>query len=446
MKIDKGLKIALIILLIILISIISFVGIYVQRKKSMVNILKDYQLGMDLKGSRVVTTIVNTDVETTYYDKDGKVVEKEVKGGSKKEIPINSKESLTKENYIKTKQIIEKRLSEYGISEYLIRQDENTGKITIQIPENEDTELAIQYVCTIGKFTITGENDEVLLDRTNIKEAKAVYNTTTSGTTVYLNIEFNKDSIDKLREISNTYVKSTDEKGTDTSKKITIKLDDSALTSTSFKEEIKNGILQISIGEESNDTTTINNYLAEARNLAILINNGELPIEYSLEQNRYVASDITENNLIIAGAVGLAIIIIGVVILGIIYKKNGILIGIANIGYLAVLLILIRYTNVIITIEGLFGILTSTVLNYIFSIYLLKTIKEEVDVKKSYNKTTLAMLIVIVPAFIVGITLCFANWMPIYSFGAIMFWGLLTMFVYNTVLTRTLLIVAQKNR
>ena len=55
MKLDKGLKIALIILLIILISIISFVGIYVQEKKSMVNVLKDYQLGMDLKGSRIVT-------------------------------------------------------------------------------------------------------------------------------------------------------------------------------------------------------------------------------------------------------------------------------------------------------------------------------------------------------------------------------------------------------
>ena len=70
MKVDKGLKIALVILLIVLVSIISFAGLYVQDKKSMVNVLKDYQLGMDLKGSRVVTTNVGTGNKTIYYDKD----------------------------------------------------------------------------------------------------------------------------------------------------------------------------------------------------------------------------------------------------------------------------------------------------------------------------------------------------------------------------------------
>lgn len=444
MKLDKRLKIALIILLIILISIISFVGIYVQEKKSMVNVLKNYQLGMDLKGSRNVTIKPDTGVETIYYDKEGKVVTEEVKGGSKKEVPINNEENLTKENYLKTKQIIEKRLNDYGISEYLIRQDENTGKLTIEVPENSYTELAIQYIYTIGKLTITGENDEVLLDSSNIKNVKATYGGTNLGTEVYLNIEFKKDSIEKLKEISNKYVKSADESGNDTSKKITIKLDDSTLTSTSFGEEIVNGILQISIGNASTDTATINKYLEEARSLAILINNGAFPIEYSLEQNRYVASDVTEDNLIAIGITLITITLIGMIVLSVIYKKNGILVGIANIGYLAVLLILIRYTNVIITTEGIFGILISTVLNYIFSIYLLKMMKEEVDTKRAYNKTILAMLAVLVPAFIVGITLCFVNWMPIYSFGALMFWGILTIFVYNTVITRTLLICSTK--
>lgn len=446
MKIDKGLKIALIILLIILISMISFVGIYVQEKKSMVNILKDYQLGMNLKGSRIVTTAVDTGVETIYYDKDGNVVEEETEGGSKKEVPINSEETLTKENYSKTKKIIEKRLDDYGISEYLIRQDENTGKLTVQIPENSDTDIAIQYIYTVGKFTIVGENDEILLDRSNIKEAKAVYGSTSSGTVVYLNIEFNKDSIEKLKEISNTYVKTTDSEGNETTKQISLKLDGSTLTSTSFGEEISNGILQISVGSESTDSATINSYLEEARNLAILINDGELPIEYTLEQNRYVASDITTKDIVTAAIIIGIALIVAIIILAIIYKKNGILVGIANIGYVAILLILIRYTNVVITIEGLFGIVASVVLNYIFSIYLLKTIKEETDIKKAYNKTTLAMLFVLVPALIVGITLCFAAWMPIYSFGALMFWGILTIFVYNTILTRALLVCSTKNR
>lgn len=446
MKLDKGLKIVLIILLIILVSIISFMGIYIQEKKSMVNIIKDYQLGMDLKGSRTITTAVDTGVETIYYDKDGKVVQEETKGGSKKEVPINSEDILTKENFTKTKEIIEKRLNDYGVSEYLIRQDKDTGKLTVQLPENSDTDIAVQYIYTVGKFTIVGENDEVLLDRSNIKEVNAVYGSTSSGTTVYLNIEFNKDSIEKLKEISNTYIKTTDSEGNDTTKKINIKLDDSTLMSTSFGEEITNGILQISVGDASTDKDTINKYLQEARQLAILINNGELPITYTLEQNRYVVSDITMKNIEMISIVVGIVMIVAIVVLIIIYKKNGIFTGIANIGYVAILLILIRYTNVIITTEGLFGILASIILNYIFSIYLLKTIKKEIDINKAYSKTALAMLFVLVPALIVGITLCFANWMPIYSFGALMFWGILTIFVYNTVLTRTLLICGTKNR
>ena len=125
-KLDKGLKITLIILLIILISIISFAGIYVQDKKQMKNILADYKLGMDLQGSRVITTTVSTETEIIYYDKDGNVVNTEAEDGSQEEVAVNGEDSLTKENYLKAKEVIGKRLSDFGISEYLIRQDEDT--------------------------------------------------------------------------------------------------------------------------------------------------------------------------------------------------------------------------------------------------------------------------------------------------------------------------------
>ena len=132
------------------------------------------------------------------------------------------------------------------------------------------------------------------------------------------------------------------------------------------------------------------------------------------------------------------------IVLGILYKKNGILAGIANIGYLAVLLIIVRYTNVILTIEGIFGILISIVLNYIFTIRLLKTMKTEEDTKKAYNNTAKSMVFILIPALVIAIALCFAGWMPIYSFGALMFWGLLTIFIYNTVITRTLMVISTK--
>ncbi len=439
MKLDRGLKIALIILLIVLISIISFVGIFVQEKGQMANVVAGYKLGMDFEGGRVVTTAVSDETQEVYYDKDGNVVAEEVEGGSKKEELVNKEESLTKENYLLTKEIIEKRLKAFGLPEYVIRMDENTGKFTIQIPEDNSTDLAIQYIYSPGRFTVVGENNEVLLDNSNIKEVKAGYATLQEGTKVYLNIQFDKASIEKVKEISNTYVASKDDEGNDTTKKITMMLDGAELVSTSFGEEITDGMLSIEIGQASTDAETINAYLTEASNLAILLDNGAFPLQYELEQNRYVQSDIEDREIVTVGLVTGAVILVAIVILAVIYKKNGLLVGIANIGYVAVLLLLIRYTNVVITIEGFVGLVLSIVLNYIFSIYILKTLKE-LNVRYAYTKATLGMAFVIIPALIVGITLCFTNWMAMYSFGQVIFWGILTIFMYNTILTRTLLI------
>ena len=158
MKLDKGLKIALIILLVILLTLVSFGGLYIQKKNLMSNLLKDFKLGMDLNGGRVVTIEVDKTVNTIYYDKDGKVVTEEAKDGTKEEVPVNKDETLTKENYLQTKKIIEKRLSDFGVSEYIIRQNEGTGKMTIKIPEDDNTDTAIQYLHSTGKLTVEDED------------------------------------------------------------------------------------------------------------------------------------------------------------------------------------------------------------------------------------------------------------------------------------------------
>lgn len=448
MKLDKKLKIALIILLIIFISIISFVGIYIQDKNTMKDIVKEYALGMDLEGSRVVGLIVDESTETIYYDKDGNVVDEETKDGKKEQVRVNSEEILTKENYLTTKNIIEKRLNDLEIADYLIRQDEKNGKMVVQLPEDSRTSLAIQYLYTVGKFTVEDEDGEILLDNSNLKDVKVGYGSTTTGTRVYLNIEFNKDSIEKVKEISNTYVTTTDDEGNETTKKVNIKIDDSTLTSTSFSEEIANGVIPLSIGSATTDNTTLNSYLQEASNLAILLNNGQLPIAYNITQNRYVQSDITAETIVLAGLITAVVIIIALLVFIIKYRKNGALASVTYIGYVAVFLLTLRYANVLITTEGLFGILIAFILNYIFTIYLLKLLKNEenneIGVKKAYSKGIISMILILIPATIVGITLCFSNWLPMYSFGAIIFWGILLILVYNTILTRTLLVCGAK--
>ena len=125
MKVEQKLKIAFIVLIIILISLVSFGGIFVQDTKFVKNIMPNYNLGMDLTGSRLVRLKVSDEVITTYYDKDGKETEEEGKDTTKKEEPVNPKESLTKENYLKSKEII--KITFYNF--LLLRKNNWTWKI-----------------------------------------------------------------------------------------------------------------------------------------------------------------------------------------------------------------------------------------------------------------------------------------------------------------------------
>ena len=336
---DRKLKITLVILFIILLSLISFAGIFVQDKNSMRNLIPDYQLGMDLEGYRVVTVNVSDAEETIYYDKDGNIVEEEAEDGTTETVPVNSDDILTRDNYEETKKIIEKRLSDLGVSEYLIRLNEENGSITVQLPENSMTDLAAQFLYTKGEFTIENEDGEVLLDNSNLKEVRVGYNNvTTGGTSIYLSFEFNEDSIEKFREITTTYVESTDEEGNDTSKKVSVNIDGSPLLETSFDTEIQNGILSLTMGTSS-DSQTLNSYVQQASNIAILLNDGTLPIEYTLEQNRFIKSDLTLESAIVPAIVIGAIFAVAFIVLIIKYRKNGLFALISFVGYMAIFLI-----------------------------------------------------------------------------------------------------------
>lgn len=437
---DRRLKIIFITLLIILVSMISFVGLFVQDTKFMKNLLPDYQLGMDLEGYRAATIVVSDETETIYYDADGNRVDTEAEDGSSEEVPVNSEDILTTENYEKTKQIIEDRLKDLSISEYLIRFDEDNGSMTVELPENTMTDSAVQFLYTKGEFTIEDEDGQVLLDNSNLKEAQVGYsNSGTAGTTVYLSFIFNDDSAQKLKEITNTYVTTTNEDGEEESKEVSINIDGSALLTTSFDEEISDGRLPLTLGTAT-DNDTLSEYIEQASNIAVLLNNDELPIEYTIEQNRFIKSDIELNDMLIPGIIIGVILVIAFIILLVKYKKLGLLGIISFVGYIAVLLIIIRYTNVVITMEGIMGLLISAILNYILLVCVLQNLKKKdknkAEYKNAFNKSMLSMILVLIPTIIIGIVLCFASWLPIYSFGTVLFWGILIMLIYNEIVTR----------
>lgn len=448
----KALKRTLIILLIILLALISFGGIYIQKTKFVENILPEYKLGPDFTGLRNIGLKVSDATKDIYYDLDGNVVDEEGKNTTKKVESINKEENLTKDNYKKAKEIIEKRLEKIkqvqytsaGIVEnkaidyYTIKQNEETGKIELKLPENANTDMVLRYVATKGDFTIVDDQDNVLMDNSYIKEAYVGYSSTSSGVTVYLTIQFDKQGTEKLKEISNTFIKTTDEEGNDTTKKIKVKIDDSEMLNTYFTEEISNGMIQLSFGTATGNS--IATYAQEAKNLETLLNAGNLPIVYEADENHYVLSDINKDMLFIPAIVIMSLLVIGIIILIVKYKVKGLLGAISIIGYIATFLIIVRLTNVVITLEGVAGIITSIILEYISIMYALNKMKENTDL--TCNQCFTKFLPILVPIAISTVILCFVKWLPIYSFGMTMFWGIILVIVYNHVVTK--LLVSEK--
>ena len=311
------------------------------------------------------------------------------------------------------------------------------------------------------------------MDNNDIKRVDVGYSTQTEGTSVSMNIIFKEKK--KFEELTTTYktienttaqnettenntndenitnenetsenTKNTEstENTENTQKKIIMKIDGQEIMSTSFDQIVKTGILQLSVGKTSTSVDTINDYLRKAQRMATVLENGELPIEYEVGGNEYIESDIETSQIqkiILAFAIIVAILLIVLIIR---YKTTGLLTAISYVGLAAIYLILIRYTNVIISLEGIFGIGIVLLLNYLFINRILANInKKEKDetITKTVQKTYGSFFLKIIPIFIMSIVFSCTKWTQIASFGMVMFYGIVLIALYNFIVTLPLL-------
>ena len=494
----KKLKLVTKILAIITICLISFVGIYNQKLNKMENVVKDYAKSKDLTGYREITFDVSN--ATKVLDESGNVVGNtdsiddstiERNKYTKSEEKVNSDDILNEENFDKVQKIFEKRLAGLGVEEYNISVDKQSGKVYLQVPEDEKADNIVSNIKEVGDFQIKDSNDgTVYIDNSHLKSAKVMYNQTKNGTVVFLEIQLNKEGTKILEDLStnkyatlkessedtsseeNTNItenttedtnttedknttedtnttedenttdetnKSDEESSSEDNKKEQSKIDlmisGSKILSTSFDEPMKDGKIDLTMNSATTDNSKISDYFNSASKVAILLDNGALPISYTLNENKYVTTDISSdiiNKVIISLLVIFGILLIYMIIK---YKSKGFISAICFIGLVAVYSLILRYTNVQISIESIVAIIIALGLNYVFNINLLKT---ENDDKKSYNKKYLNMIAKVIPALAISIIFCFTKWSIFVTFGMTMFWGIALILLYNFIVTRNI--------
>lgn len=477
MKAQKKLSIVLILLIIILISIISFVGIFYQDKNQMVSVIPDYNLGTDLSGYRKIILTVDESDEG------------------------NTEEVLTYDNFVKSANVIKARLKSMGIEDFTVRCDEGEGQIEITIPENDQTEYVLADITQKGNFEIRNTaNDEVLMNNDDIRsvEVDVVQSTySTSSSAIYMDIHFTNSGSRTFRNITRDYqnvvtndtaennvvaetnstynetasnttaenettTNTTENETSDTNSianetvsnevsnettdetvaeednttEIGLYIDDTSMMTTSFSEIIDNGVMSLSLGTSSSaEQTKILSYQAES--LAAILENDAMPVQYSVTGNIYVSSPIEQNTINILIGIGICIALIMLIVAIVKYRVKGVIVSVCMIGFIALYLLILRYTNVVITLEGIFSIALVFIINYILNIMILNRLQKNVE--KTFSKALTKFSLSMIPMLILAVVCCFSSWMSLFSFGMILFWGLVTSVVYNVVITRTFL-------
>lgn len=75
MKTLKRIEITVILLLVAIIIFASFFGVYKKEDFRAVNIIKDYDLGMQFTDARILKMTVSTEENEIIYDQEGNIVE-----------------------------------------------------------------------------------------------------------------------------------------------------------------------------------------------------------------------------------------------------------------------------------------------------------------------------------------------------------------------------------
>lgn len=493
----KKVKILTIVLAIILVTLIAFGGIYLQTQNRMENKVKDYELGRELDSQRVIELKIkenstdnseeNSSEETTDSGNTEETEKSEETTSTENESTENK---LTEKDYENAKKIMEKRLQALGAQDYTISLDKENGTVRVELAENDNVDMYIYYLYASQKITIKDtDSKDILLNDEMIKGAKYSYTSDSKGAyQVYEEIELTKDGQAKLNELLNDYAllatdvteienakkasesestktestseentestenTNTDEQNTESTETQSTTDETSSNSKTTKKtaklyvndttydiSKIEKGKITVKIGASSTNATSVNNNISKAAEIAMLEKAGKLPADYEVDTNRYEYSSITQKEIIYFAIAMIAILVITLLVYCVIYKKSGILASISFVGFVASFSLLIRYTNVAISIEGISAIIVVMIINLIINREILSKTKKMNLVNEAVKATYKNVYLKLIPVGILTIVFCLAKWESLSSFGMIMFWGLVLTAIYNVIVTRTLL-------
>lgn len=330
-----------------------------------------------------------------------------------------------------TRTSLERLLFDKGYPEAVVSVYDTS--IRVEVPDVDDPERLFSLIGRPSKLefkeynsTDNGASNETLMTGDEISATGVQYDSSTGYYVVAL--EFTRTGATRFAEIT----------GNLTGKQLAIFINSEFVIAPSVSSSITGGSASIS-GNYSYD---------DAYNLAVQIQAGSFPLVLNMVESSTVTASLGSSAIqagVIAGLVGLAIIVIYLILL---YRLMGVAAGIALIFYtMTYIFFLSIFPWVQLTLSGIAGILLSIGMAVDANVIIFERIKEEYSTGKSMrssvdigfkrsmgaiidgNITTLMGALVM---FLVGTS-------SIQSFGITLFIGIVLSLISSIIITRIIL-------
>lgn len=261
---------------------------------------------------------------------------------------------VTNEAITQVINIMQKRVNEMGLTEPII-QREGANRIIIELPGEKDPQKAIE---TIGKTAVLQFKDEegnVKLTGEDLKNAKEQMG---QNKQPLVALEFSDEGGKKFGALTAANI----------SRHIGIYLDGELLTNPVVNEAITGGSAVIT-GQRT---------LEEAKDLAILLRSGALPVKVSVMEVRTVGPSLgqdSKDKSVVAFTIGLSLVVIFMLA---VYRMAGFVADVALLVYVLILLGILNMLHATLTLPSVAGVILSIGMAVDANVLIFERFKEEI--------------------------------------------------------------------
>lgn len=292
--------------------------------------------------------------------------------------------------------IIANRVDASGLTEAAVRLDKTNGRLTVQLPGIASQEEAERLIRSTGRLNFRLGN-RIVMFGTDLIDAKADYDHMEGAPVI--NLTFGREGARQFEEITREH----------RGEVLAIYLDEELLMEPVIRDVITGGKGRITLGYGAT--------LKEAREYAILMKSGALPVSLRTIQITQVAptlgSEMVRQSLV-AGAAGIIAIFLFMVIF---YGFSGAIANVALAVYALLVLGLLALFRAVLTMPGVAGFILSIGMAVDANIIIFERIKDEV---RSGKRMRTALISGFERAFV---TILDANLTTLIVAGVLLFLG-----------------------